>query len=94
MTFNTIEELTIARRRMLDDFVRGNWDVLGPNLIEDPDLSDGILFTGCVLVLRSRDMREDVDPGEVILKIHSGIGFSEQLGLLETAAAMMREDSQ
>lgn len=84
----TEEELVKERQARLETFVRSNWDIYGPQAIEECD--DAYLYTGAVLVLRSREMtHEDT---EVILKVHTGLGFSEQVGLLETAVAMMHAD--
>lgn len=94
MVFPTEVALVKRRRELLDEFVRDHWDVFGPQAIERADIDniDQVLYSGAVLIVRSRDFSDDDDPSEIILKIHTGLGFSEQLGLLETVADMMRSD--
>ena len=84
----TEEEIVKERQRRLEAFVGDNWDVFQPLPVEDCD--DGpYIYTGAIMV-RSRDTsRTDT---EVILKVHTNIGFSEQIGLLVTAAEMMHAD--
>ena len=66
-----------------------NWDLFCAQAVDDADIDDldAVLYTGAMLLVRSRDMNAD---DEVVLKIHTGLGFSEQLGLLETVADMMK----